>query len=257
MLSRLNAVAFSTLFRAELMVSFKRWKQTYFPVLVTAALYFVIFGKVVGGYVGHIGHSHYIDFLIPGVVMMQMIMASYNTATFCIFIAKLHRHIENLLTSPMSNHVILCGYLAACVCRGLIVGFLVLMLAAFFTQLHLQHPYLVLIVAILSCVLLSLLGLINGIYAKSFEDISIIPSFVLTPLTFLGGVFYSVHSLPGIWYYFSLLNPLYYIINAFRYGFLGGQHFHVLPAIMVILAFIIVLYSLAFYLLEKGYRIKS
>lgn len=249
-------VALYTLLRKELIRGFSVWRQAYIPPIITSILYFVIFGKVIGSRVGPLHGVSYMTYIAPGLIMMQMIMASYSNTTFGFFIMKLHRNIEEILVSPMSNHVIILGMILAGVVRGLLIGILVAIVVECFTHVPIAHIFLLIVISLLTTILFALLGMINGIYARKFDDIAIIPNFVLTPLTYLGGVFYAIQSLPWFWQKVSGFNPILYAISAFRYSYIGVAGINVWISILCILILVFVLYVFAYRLLVKGVGMK-
>ena len=250
-------IAFSTVVRKEIQRIMRIWSQTLLPPAVTTILYFIIFGKVIGSQIGLMDGYPYIQYIAPGLIMLNIITSSFSNSVSSFYSAKFQRSIEELLVSPMSNLLILLGYMSGGVFRGLIVGFIVSLIALFFTHLHIYSLLAIIAVTILSSSIFSLAGIINGIIANSFDDISIIPTFVLTPLTYLGGVFYSITLLPSIWQTLSLVNPIVYIVNTFRYGFLGVSDSHLLFSYMIMIFFIVVLFALASYLISRSSNLRS
>ncbi|HET7675564.1 MAG TPA: ABC transporter permease, partial [Gammaproteobacteria bacterium] len=231
--------------------------QTIVPPGITMTLYFIIFGSLIGKRVGQMGGYSYMEFLAPGLIMMSVVMNSYTNVVSSFFGAKFGRHIEELLVSPMPNVLILLGYMVGGVCRGLLVGVLVAFVARLFTHLPLVHPFIMLTVAILTSAVFSLAGLINAVFAKKFDDVTIIPTFVLTPLNYLGGVFYSIELLSPTWQTLSRLDPILYMVNAFRYGFLGVSDISIGAAYAIIGFFLVVLFGVALVLLNKGVGLRS
>ncbi len=250
-------IAYTTITRKEILRFSRIWVQTIIPPVITVALYFVIFGNLIGQRIGLMDGMKYIDFIMPGLIMMSIITSSYANVVSSFYGAKFSRHIEEMLVSPIPNFVILLGFLTGCVARGLSVGQAVTGVSLFFTHTQVSHPFVVVSIAILTAMLFSLAGLINGVYAKSFDDISIIPTFVLTPLTYLGGIFYSIQLLPEFWQSASLANPILYMINAFRFGFLGVADIGIGTAFAVIISFIIVLFGACMILLNRGTGIRD
>lgn len=214
-------VALNTIVTKEVRRFSRIWVQTLLPPAITMTLYFVIFGNLVGSRIGKMGDFNYMQYIVPGLIMMAVITNAYSNVVSSFYSSKFQRSIEEMLVSPVPNHVIVIGYALGGVARGLAVGLIVTVLSLFFTHMQLQHPFVVIYTVVMTAVLFSLAGLINAVYAKTFDDISIVPTFVLTPLTYLGGVFYSVSLLPAFWQAVSLLNPIVYMVNAFRYGVLG------------------------------------
>ena len=250
-------VAFLTILRREIRRFMRIWAQTLLPPAITMTLYFIIFGNLIGSRIGEMDGFDYMEFIVPGLIMMSVITNSYSNVVSSFYSTKFQRHIEELLVSPVPNWVILSGYVLGGVTRGLGVGLVVTMLSLFFTDLQVQNLLVTVTVVFLTAVLFSLGGFINAIFANSFDDISIIPTFVLTPLTYLGGVFYSIQLLPDFWQGVSQLNPILYMVNTFRYGILGVSDINVLFAFSMILLFIVGLFSYALYLLNTGKGIRS
>ncbi len=257
MKTNLYFTAFSTIVIKEVSRFSRIWIQTILPPAVSMTLYFVIFGNLIGPRIGPMGGFSYIQYIAPGIIMMSIINSAYANVVSSFFGAKFQRHIEEMLVAPIPNIVILCGYITGGVARGMMVGFVVTLVALFFTELHIEHPVIVIIVVLLTSILFSLAGLINGIFAKKFDDITIIPTFVLTPLIYLGGVFYSINLLPEFWQMVSKSNPILYMVNAFRYGMLGVSDINIQTAFIIIIIFTTLLFSLCLYLLNRGIGIKS
>lgn len=245
-------IAFNTVLRKEVKRILRIWPQTLLPPVITMTLYFLIFGKMIGSRIGEMGGVSYMQFIVPGLVMMAVITNSYANVVSSFFSSKFHGSIEEMLVSPMSKHAILMGYVAGGVFRGFLIALLVSVVALFFTQLSVTNLAFTVLTMILTAVLFSLGGFINALFARSFDDISIIPSFVLTPLTYLGGVFYALSELPEIWQTISLLNPIVYMVNAFRYGILGYSDVNVWYALGAVVLFCGVFYALAYRLLDSG-----
>ncbi len=233
------------------------WVQTLVPPAITMTLYFVIFGSLIGSRIGEMGGFDYMAFIVPGLIMMSVITNSYSNVASSFFSAKFQRNIEELLVAPVPNYIIVLGYVGGGMLRGLMVGIIVTFVSMFFVDIEI-HSYLVLIATVLmTAMVFSLAGLINAVFAKTFDDISIIPTFVLTPLTYLGGVFYSLSLLPELWQDVSKANPIVYMVNAFRYGFLGVSDVDLTFAFSMIIAFVVVFFSIAMYLINKGTGIRS
>jgi ABC-2 type transport system permease protein len=220
-------------------------------------LYFVIFGNLMGNRIGQMSGFNYIDYIAPGIIMMAVINNAYANVASSFFSAKFQNHIEELLIAPIPNYLILAGYVAGGTARGLLVGLIVSIVALFFTALSVQHIFMTLSMVILSAIMFAIGGFINAIYAKSFDEIAIIPTFILTPLTYLGGIFYSIDLLPEFWQQASLFNPILYMVNAFRYGILGVSDIPISFAFSIIILCIIGLTSFALYLLNKGTGIRD
>jgi len=248
--------AFSTIVLKEILRFVRIWVQTVLPAMITMGLYFVIFGNLIGSQLAPIHGLAYMYYIVPGIILMAVINNSYANVVSSFFSSKFQRHIEEMLVSPMPNYLILLGFVGGGMARGLIVGTAVTVVAAFFVDMQVHNILATLLVVLLTTVLFSLGGLINAIYAKTFDDISIIPTFVLTPLTYLGGIFYSVEMLPGFWQDVSLFNPILYMINAMRYGMLGVSDIDITFAFTIIIGFVVGLYIFALYLLRKGVGIR-
>lgn len=253
----LYLTAFRTIVIKEVSRFARIWVQTILPPAVSMTLYFVIFGNLIGPRIGQMDGFSYIQYIAPGIIMMSIINSSYANVVSSFFGAKFQRHIEEMLVAPIPNIIILSGYITGGVARGMMVGLVVTLVALFFTELHIEHPLIVITVVLLTSTLFSLAGFINGIFARKFDDIAIIPSFVLTPLIYLGGVFYSINLLPEFWQTVSKLNPIFYMVNAFRYGMLGVSDINIQSALAIISIFTVALFSLCLYLLNKGVGIKS
>lgn len=249
--------AFKTILAKEVMRFLRIWLQTLIPPAITMALYFVIFGNLIGNQIGDMDGFKYIEYIIPGLIMMSVITNSYSNVVSTFFTAKMFGHIQEMLISPVPNHIILMGYIGGGMARGLAVGLIVTLVSLFFSSLTIAHPLITIAVVILTSMLFSIAGLINAIYAKSFDDITIIPTFVLTPLTYLGGVFYSINMLSDFWQNVSLVNPVLYMVNGFRYGILGVSDITPVASFSLLGVFIVVLYGYAYYLLNKGVGIRS
>ncbi|WP_426701134.1 ABC transporter permease [Rhodanobacter sp. Col0626] len=253
-----NLVALGTLVRREIVRIMRIWTQTLIPPAITMTLYFVIFGKLIGSRIGTIeGGFSYMQYLVPGLVMMSIITNSYGNISSSFFGAKFSRAVEEMLVSPMPNWVILLGYVTGAVARGLVVGILVLLIALFFTDLHVLHPLITFASVLLGATIFSLAGFVNAVYAKKFDDIALVPTFILTPLTYLGGVFYSVNMLGEPWQAISRANPILYMVNAFRFGVLGISDVHVGVAFAVMLGFVVALSIVALQLLKRGVGLRS
>jgi ABC-2 type transport system permease protein len=250
-------VGFLTMMRKETSRIFRIWSQTLLPPVITTSLYFAIFGTFIGSQVAKIDGFSYITYIVPGLVMMAVITSSYTNVVSTFFGAKMQRYLEELLVSPLPNWVVIAGFLSGGIIRSLLVAILVLIVSLFFTHLVIFNAFIIVAAAFLTAVLFSLAGLVNGIYAKSFDAINIIPTFVLTPLTYLGGVFYSINKLPPIFRELSLANPILYMVNAFRYGFLGVSDVSLESSFLVMIILIVILLALALWLFQKGNGLKS
>lgn len=250
-------IAFYTILVKEIRRFTRIWVQTLLPPAITMGLYFVIFGKLIGSRIGDMGGFDYMQFVVPGLIMMSVLTNAYSNVVSSFYSNKFQRSIEEQLIAPIPNWIILAGYVAGGVARGLCVGAIVTVLSLFFTHLQVQHPLVMLSIVLLTAVLFSLLGLINAVYAKSFDDIAIIPTFVLTPLTYLGGVFYSISLLPPFWQAVSQANPILYMVNAFRYGVLGITDINIGFAFGMIVFFILLATVYAMHLLRQGQGLRS
>jgi len=249
--------AFNTIVAKEFLRFIRIWIQTILPSMITMALYFVIFGNLIGSQIGDMQGFRYIDYIVPGLIMMAVITNSYANVVSSFYGSKFQGHVQEMLVSPVPNYIILTGFLIGGVARGLIVGVGVTVVSMFFTDLNIYNIWVLLSVFVLTAILFALAGFINGVYARSFDDISIIPTFVLTPLTYLGGVFYTITLLPEFWQKVSLANPILYMVSAFRYGFLGKTDINIYISYGIIISFIVVLYVMSLRLLQKGHGIRT
>jgi len=249
--------AYNTIVIKEVGRFVRIWIQTILPPAISMTLYFVIFGNLIGPRIGQMSGFTYVEYIAPGLIMMSIINNSYANVVSSFFGAKFQRHIEEMLVAPIPNFVILGGYITGGIVRGVIVGIVVTIVALFFTKLHITHYMIVISIVIMTSILFSLGGLINGIFAKKFDDISIVPTFILTPLIYLGGVFYSIDLLPEFWQTVSKFNPILYMVNAFRYGLLGVSDINIVTAFTIITIFIIILFYFSLYLLNTGKGIKT
>ncbi len=250
-------IAFMTLMQKEVMRFSRIWVQTVLPSAITTALYFIVFGRLIGERIGPMQGLAYIDFVVPGLALMAVITNSYSNVVSSFYSSKFSRYVEELLVSPVPDAIILAGYVAGGVARGLVVGLVVMLVATLFTTVSVHSWPVTLAVFVMTAVLFALGGFINAVYANSFDDISVVPTFVLTPLTYLGGVFYSVSLLPEPWQTLSLANPVLYMINAFRYGLLGVSDIPLWIAFATSFGFIVALVWYALYLLRNGIGIKT
>ena len=257
MLNKQYVIAVKSIWTKEINRFLRIWVQTLVPPAITMSLYFVIFGNLIGSRIGEMNGVSYMAFIVPGLIMMSVITNSYSNVASSFFSAKMQHNIEELLVAPVPNYLIIWGYVGGGVARGLMVGLIVTLVSLFFVDLHI-HSVLILIASVLcTSILFSLGGLLNAVFAKTFDDISIIPTFILTPLTYLGGVFYSISLLPDFWQGVSHFNPVFYMINAFRYGFLGISDVPVFWSFAVIFTFIAIGYTTLVILLKKGVGIRS
>jgi len=257
MTPRAKLIAFQTILTKEVLRFARIWIQTVLPPVVTTALYFIIFGNLIGPRIGPMEGFDYMEFIIPGLIMMAVITNSYANVVSSFYGSKFQRHIEEMLISPLPNYIILTGFVGGGVARGLTVGIAVTIVSLVFHPLNIHSPWVMFSMIMLTSILFSLAGLINGVYAKSFDDISIVPTFVLTPLTYLGGIFYSISLLPEFWQQASLINPILYMVNAFRYGFLGVSDISLALSYAISIGFIVILYVFSLYLLRKGHGIRT
>lgn len=250
-------IAYQTIVIKEIGRFMRIWIQTILPPAITMTLYFVIFGNLIGPRIGQMGGFDYIQYMAPGLIMMSVITHSYANVVSSFFGSKFQKNIEEMLVAPIPNSVIVAGYITGGVARGLIVGVVVTVVALFFTKLTLHSLTITAATVLLTATLFSLGGLVNGIFAKHFDDTSVIPTFVLTPLTYLGGIFYSIDLLPEFWQKASLANPILYMVNAFRFGILGVSDINIGIAFGVVVLFILALTWLSLALMQKGVGIKS
>ena len=253
----LNLVAAKTIVRKEMGRVVRIWVQTIVPPAITMTLYFIIFGNLIGRRIGSMDGFDYMQYIAPGLIMMSVITNSYGNVVSSFFGAKFARHLEEMLVAPMSYATIIIGHVAGGVLRGLLVGLLVTIIALFFTRLEVAHPFIMISVVLLSSIVFSLAGFINAVFAQKFDDISIVPTFVLTPLTYLGGVFYSISLLPEFWQNVSKANPILYMVNAFRYGILGASDISIAHAYAILLIFVVALFSGCMYLMQRGIGIRE
>lgn len=256
-MSQLYWVALKSIWMKEINRFGRIWVQTLVPPVITMSLYFVIFGNLIGSRIGDMHGFSYMQFIVPGLIMMSVITNSYANVASSFFSAKFQRNIEELLVAPVPTHVVIAGYVGGGVARGICVGILVTIISLFFVHLAIHSWWVIALTLLLTAILFSLGGLLNAVFATSFDDISLIPTFVLTPLTYLGGVFYSLTLLPPIWQAISKLNPIVYMISGFRYGFLGISDVPLVFTMAVLVAFIVVFYLLAWYLIERGRGLRS
>ena len=250
-------IAFATIVRKEIVRFLRIWTQTLLPPAVTMSLYFVVFGKLLGDRIQDFGDFTYIEFIVPGLVMMSVITNSFSNVASSFFSSKFQRSVEELLVSPVPDWLIVAAYVVGGAARGLIVGVVVLLVSLFFTKLQLHSLALVILFFILTALTFATAGLTNGMLARKFDDIAIVPTFVLTPLTYFGGVFYSIELLPGIWPTVSRANPILYMVNGLRYGFLGVSDIPVPVGIVILVIFLVVLFGFNLWLMKKGHGLRS
>jgi len=256
-ISNLSMVALRTMWRKECLRFLRIWIQTLLPPAITMSLYFVIFGNLIGSRIGNMGGFSYMEFIVPGLIMMAVITNAYANVSASFYSAKYQRNIEELLVAPVSNWIIIAGYVGGGVARGMLVGIIVTFVSLFFVDLHIHNVLIIFITLLLTTVLFSTAGLINGIFANSFDDVSIVPTFILTPLTYLGGVFYSLSLLPEFWQWVSKINPIVYMVSGFRYGFLGVSDISFNVSLGILVGFNIVLLGWAYSLINRGVGIRS
>ena len=257
MTNREKWIAFSTIVHREIQRFLRIWPQTLLPPVITIVLYFVIFGTLIGSRIGEMSGLPYIQFVAPGLIMMSVITNSYSNVVSSFFGSKFQRNIEELLVSPTPNWIILLGFVVGGMCRGLGVGLIVTVLSLYFADFSIHSLPITLGIVLMTSLMFSLAGLINAVFARNFDDISIIPTFVLTPLTYLGGVFYSIELLGDFWSKVSMINPVLYMVNAFRYGIAGISDINIIWAFTMVGLFSVVLFFVALNLLEKGTRLRS
>jgi ABC-2 type transport system permease protein len=251
------SIAFKTIVIKEIYRFVRIWPQTLLPPAITTALYFLIFGKLIGDRIGTIHGASYMDYIVPGIILMSVISHSYANVVSSFYSTKFQRNIEELLVAPVPNWIILAGYVAGGIFRGLCVGAVVTLISLLFADITVNHPLLAVSIMLMTSALFALAGFINALLAESFDDISIIPNFVLTPLSYLGGVFYTVEMLPPVWQMISMGNPILYMINAFRYGMIGVTDIDIQLAFLMTAGFIVTLTLFSLYLLHKGTGIKN
>tara|TARA_B110000503_G_scaffold94607_1_gene142526 strand:+ start:1504 stop:2277 length:774 start_codon:yes stop_codon:yes gene_type:complete len=250
-------VAFMTIFRKEVRRYLRIWTQTLLPSAITMSLYFLIFGDLIGSRIGEMGGVSYMQFVVPGLIMMSIVTNTYANVVGSFYGTKFNNSVEELLVSPVPHYIILWGYIAGGVSRGLLVAIIVTLVSRFFAEIEIYSFVTVFAVVLLTSILFSLCGFINAVYANSFDDINIVPTFILTPLIYLGGVFYSLDLLPEFWANVSKLNPLVYVVNAFRYGLLGVSDVNIPFAFSMIVGFTLVAYVYSIHLLRTGKRLRS
>ena len=249
-------IALKTIVVKEYLRFIRIWIQTILPPAISVGLYFIIFGELIGSQINDIDGYKYMDYIVPGLILMSVITNAYANVVSSFFSAKFHHSVEEMLVSPLPNYIILMGFVSGGLARGIIVGITVTLVSMFFSDFQIHSYSVTIAVFVLTSILFALAGFINAAYARSFDDITIIPTFVLTPLTYLGGIFYSIKMLPEFWQNVSLVNPILYMINAFRYGLLGVSDIDVSSAFIIIIAFILVLYYFSLRLLRLGVGLK-
>jgi ABC-2 type transport system permease protein len=252
-----NIVAFQTIVNKEVSRFMRIWSQTLLPSAITQSLYFLIFGAFVGSQIPPINGISYMQFIVPGLVMMAVITNAFANVVSSFFGAKFQKNIEEMLVAPVSNWSIIWGFTIGGSLRGMLVGAIVWVVSFFFTQQTITNPLVTITFAALTSIVFSLLGLLNGIFAKKFDDVGIVTTFVLTPLTYLGGVFYSINRLPPFWRAVSSFNPIVYMVDGFRYGFYGKSDFNLYLDFGILILFTVALTGLNYYLLKKGIGLRS
>jgi len=254
---RVYWIGYKTIVRKEITRILRIWGQTIVPPAITMTLYFIIFGELIGARIGQMDGFSYMQYIVPGLVIMSVITNSYGNMVSSFFGAKFGKHIEELLISPLPNWVILAGYMTGALTRGLMVGAVVMMVSLLFTRIEVQHPFVMLSILFMTAMVFALAGMVNAIFAQKFDDIAIIPTFVLAPLTYLGGVFYSISLLPDFWQKVSVVNPILYMVNGFRYGMLGVSDVSLVTSYSVILIAGIVLFTVCLVLLNRGTGLRT
>lgn len=251
------SIALKSLLIKECSRFLRIWVQTLVPPAITMTLYFVIFGNLIGSRIGEMGGFDYMAFIVPGLIMMSVITNSYSNVASSFYSGKFQRNLEELLVAPVPNYIIVLGYIGGGMLRGLLVGLIVTLVSMLFVDIQIHSYFVLFITVLMTAMVFALAGLINAVFANSFDDISIIPTFVLTPLTYLGGVFYSLSLLPEFWQGVSKINPIVYMVNAFRYGFLGVSDVNLTFAFGMIFVFVVVFFSIAMYLINKGIGLRT
>ncbi|MAK90896.1 MAG: ABC transporter permease [Oceanospirillaceae bacterium] len=250
--ARIQWVAFKTILVKEIRRFMRIWQQTLLPPAITMTLYFVIFGQLIGSRIGDMDGVNYMSFIVPGLIMMSVITNSYGNVASSFFSNKWQRSVEELMVSPVRPITILIGYISGGVARGIGVGIIVTLLSLYFTHLQVHNVAVMVLVILLSAILFSIGGFINAMMATKFDDISIVPTFIITPLTYLGGVFYSISLLPDFWRGISMFNPILYMVNTFRYGILGVSDVNVWFSLAMLVVFIVLLGGYSLWLLKRG-----
>tara|TARA_B100000029_G_C17602094_1_gene966184 strand:+ start:1568 stop:2338 length:771 start_codon:yes stop_codon:yes gene_type:complete len=250
-------IPYKTIVIKEFLRFARIWIQTILPSVVTMFLYIIIFGNFIGERIGEIKNFSYMDYIIPGLIIMPVISNSYMNVVGSFYSSKFMKSIEELLVSPVSNNIILLGYITGGILRGFAVGIAVYIVITFFTDIKIVHLGITIFMTFITAFLFSTAGFINAVYAKSWDDINIVPTFILAPLTYLGGTFFAIDLLPTMWQTISLFNPIAYIVSSFRYGFLGIEELNLEFSILIIMSITIILYLIALLLLSKGTGIKN
>lgn len=250
-------VAWKTIVVREIRRFTRIWIQTILPPTITTTLYFLIFGGLIGARIGEMDGLRYMDFIVPGLILMTVITSSYANVVSSFYSAKFQRHIEEIVVAPVPASLVVLGYITGGVARGIMVGAAVTIVSTFFSPLQIHNPAIIFSVVVMTAILFATGGLINAVYAKSFDDITIIPTFVLTPLTYLGGIFYSITLLPEFWQKVSMLNPILHMVNAFRFGMIGKSDLGLWSSYAIMIASIVILFAFAVRLVASGRGIRS
>lgn len=250
-------VAFSTIVRKEIVRFIRIWSQTILPPAITMSIYFVVFGQLLGSRIKDFGEFSYIEFIVPGLIMMSVITNSFSNVASSFFSSKFQRSVEELLVSPVPDWLIVAAYVVGGAVRGILVGLLVLVVSLVFVQLNVHSPFLLLLFMVLTSLMFATAGFANGMLARKFDDIAIVPTFVLTPLTYFGGVFYSLDALPAVWQTISKVNPILYMVNGLRYGFLGVSDVPVAVGVTILCVFQVFLFGLNLHLMRKGHGLRN
>ncbi|HEV7449038.1 MAG TPA: ABC transporter permease [Candidatus Paceibacterota bacterium] len=249
--------AFYTMMRNDIVRILRIWSQTLLPPVVTTALYFVVFGTFIGSQLAPIHGYKYIQFIVPGLIMMSVITSAYSQVVSTFFFAKWTKVLNEMIVSPMPDWLIIASYITGGVLRGLLVAILVLGVSLFFTHLVVYNVVVLVVAIVLTSIIFSLAGLINGVFANGFDSVSIVPTFVLTPLTYLGGIFYSIQQFSPFWQKVAMLNPILYMVNAFRYGFLGITDINLVTCFGVLIGVMVVFMAVLAYLFRNGVGFKN
>ncbi len=253
-----TGVSFYTMIRKDVVRMFRIWAQTFLPSVVTSALYFLIFGAFLGSKIGEVQGVSYVSFVVPGLVMLAVVTNSYMNTSFTMFMSKFFaRNIDEILVSPTPPWVIVAGFIAGGMVRGVVIGVIVILVSLFFTHLAIHSLLIIIVFLLLTSLIFSVAGLINGVYAKSIDGINIVPTFVLTPLVYLGGVFYSTETLPAFWGTLTKFDPIFYVINGFRYGFLGIADVSLSLSLSILVALAVIFIAIAIYLIRTGLGLRQ
>jgi ABC-2 type transport system permease protein len=257
MFSYTHRIALQTILRKEIVRFLRIWTQTLLPPAITMALYFIIFGKLIGSQIRDVNGFTYMQYIVPGLTMMSIMTNAYSNTASSFFGSKFSKSVEEMLVSSMPSYVILLGYMLGGTLRGILTGLVVILISLLFTHLQIHHLGIVISMAVLSAMLFSLGGLLNAIFAKKFDDISFIPTFVLTPLTYLGGVFYSIKQLPPLWQHVSMFNPIFNIVDSFKFGMLGISDINVYLGFSLVCVLFIAMFMWCLWLMEKGVGLRT